>query len=353
MVKKLKNIVLHMGPDKTGSTAIQKTFHANAEQFERQGVLYLADRGRGKNNRTLSIVFCETEARARKLFGADEKQWDNGSKQYLELLQGKVAATKADTLVLSFEGLVHLNKKELKKLHTFLRSLAEDICVVLYAREPISYAISAMSQRVKTGRRAWSWHSPVLGYKDFFKRIIPEFGRENIHVRLYDSKTFPSANVVLDFLSMPVLKPLQQLNNEALGDAFKGNPGFSETGLLVGDRIVQILGSEAPIPFRKLFMDDLYRLKGQKPILSPRQHWLIKKRSAPHTKFLRQEFGIVFPEPTFSQADALSARPTSQELEFWARDLIARRLPNYRISRFRRIWRRSLCWCTDVLPSLY
>ncbi len=355
MMKKLKHIILHVGPDKTGTTAIQKTLYANAEQLERLGVLYVTGHVFGKNDRMLSIAFCETEARAKNLFNADKEPWENGSKQYLEQLQRRVATTMADILVLSYEGLVHLNKAEFKSLYTFLHLLTEDVCVVMYVREPASYAISALSQRVKTGRRAWLVHPPVLKYRNYLRRIISVFGRENINVRLFDPKKFPSANVVLDFLSMPVFKSLQQLSNETLEYSFEGNPSFSETGILVGDRIVEILGSKTPAPkcFRKLFMDDLYKLKGRKLMLSSSKFLLIKQLSACHTKFLRQEFDILFPEFTFSQIDALPTRPTSKELESLARDLIAHRLPNYRISWFRRIWRMFSCWCADALPSLY
>ncbi len=349
-MKKLRNIVLHMGPDKTGSTAIQEVLSSNAVSFEQLGVL--CSPSPYHNDKILAIAFSQTEERAVKIFHADKNHLE-ASEEYLQMVREKALSTAADTLILSYEGLVHLNQIELIRLYSFLQSLADKIHVVLYARSPESYATSAMCQRVKTGRRAHLKYPPVLQYMNFMEPIISVFGRECIDVRLFDQKIFPAGDVVLDFLSMPVLIMLQKLDRTALVRTFKGNPSFSQMGLLVGDRVVEILGGHAPYrgQFKALFADDLYLLKGQKIVLAPSQVRAIEKQSARHTKFLEQEFNIVFSDSISKASNKLPDGHTSWQIELMARDLIARKLPNYHLSMLRLGWRHFLCWGSDVLSG--
>jgi len=349
-MKKLKTLLLHMGPDKTGSTAIQHALGSNAEYFERSGVL--CSPSSFQNDRNLAVAFCKSDRRAGRLFNADKKR-RGASKKYLNEVQNRVAGTTADTLILSHEGLVKLNKAELIRLCSFLQALTESIHVVLYARPPGSYAISGMSQRVKTGRRAHLEYPPVIVYKDIIKRIVSVFGRECVELRRFDSKVFPSGDVVLDFLSMPVLKQLQNLDRKPLVNTFKGNPSFSRMGLLVGDRVLAILGAKAPVGqrFKALFAEDLYLLQGEKMALSPLQVLIIKTRSARHTKYLEREFGVVFSDPVLNTPGKLPDHHTSRQIELMARDLIALRLPGYRLSWTRRGWRWFLCWGADFLSG--
>jgi hypothetical protein len=346
-MKKLKNIMLHMGPDKTGSTAIQKTLSSNAAYFEKIGILFAADLGH--KDRLLPIAFCETQARIKQLFNTN-KEW-GGAKAYLSVLQKRVETTAADTLILSHEGLVHLNETELKELSSFLQSMAEQVHVVLYARSPVSYAISAMSQRVKTGRRAYlKGLPPVFQYRDVCERIISVFGRENVDMRLFDSKVFPSGDVVMDFLSVSMLKP-QHIDTKSLVRTFDVNSGFSGAGVQVGDRIVEILGAQVPSEkrFTELFFKDLHQLKGQKLTLSPKRLRAIRRLSKSHTEFLEQEFNIIFTWDTFNQSNDFVGSQKSSEVERIARDLIARRLPDYQLSWFQGVCRRLLCLREDVL----
>lgn len=347
-MRKLKSIVLHMGSDKTGSTDIQSVLSSNEKCFEKLGVIYSAGLNHKvtRNDRLLSIAFCESKDRAGQLFYASKNVWAIDSKKYISILKKNIGESEANVLVLSHEGMMHLNELELTRMSQFLFEIAESVSVVLYAREPASYAISAMTQRVKTGRRAWSMKQPpVIQFRDSLQRIISVFGRENVNVRLFDSNVFPSGDVVLDFLSIPPLKALHVLDKKALVREFKGNPGFSDTGLRVGDRIVEILGDQAPVGkrFRRIFSDDLYRLKGQKVTLSKQQSWWIQKISASEIEFLNHEFGVVFSNSTNIFCENLIQKKSSQEVETMARDLIALRLPAQQLSWLRGVWRRILC----------
>ncbi len=349
-MKKIRNIVLHMGADKTGSTAIQRALGNNAECFERLGVL--CSLSPSESDLLLLTAFCDDE-RAKKKFHVNEKQLAE-SKKYLNNVRERVRGTTADTLIFSHEGLMHLNNSELTQLYAFVHSLADNIHVVLYVRAPESYAISGMSQRVKSGRHPFMKSLPLHLYENIIKRIISVFGRECLDVRLFDSKVFPSGDVVLDFLSIPVLKQLQNLDRATLVNTFKVNPSLSWVGFQVGVRILAILKGQVPRgkPFKDLFCEDLCLLQGQKKIaLSPLQRLIIKMVSARHTNYLEREFSIAFSDYTPNPSNKLPNDQTSRQIELMARDLIAQRLPDYQISRIRLGWRWFLCGCVDLLSG--
>ena len=292
---KLKSIILHIGPDKTGSTAIQYTLAENVDLLESCGVLYSG--GTGRNDKALALAFSKNIRRALSRNSGRKPKRDHG---YVEKLQQRVKSSSADHLILSHEGLIHLTAEELWALREFLTGMSERVIVVLYARDPFSYALSAMSQRVKTGRRAWNYNPPVIAYQNHIEQWADVFGREALDVRLFSREVFPGGDVVLDFISMsPLKEALSDLDVSKLKQPFKGNPGFSDLAIRVGDRIVAILGdAEAPKGkiFKDLFFDDLSQLGSGKAELMPKQQKRILSLSRRHTEYLAREFNIVFPE---------------------------------------------------------
>jgi hypothetical protein len=342
-MSKLKSIILHIGPDKTGSTAIQRTLADNVDLLESCGVLYSG--GGGKNDRGLSLAFSETTRSNKSRNSGHKPKSDHG---YLEKLQQRVKSTSADHLILSFEGLIHLTVAEISMLQEFLKGLSERVTIVLYVRDPFSYALSAMSQRVKTGRRAWMYNPPIVKYQDLIERWSGVFGREALEVRLFSRDVFPDGDVVLDFISMPALKAaLNGLDVSNLKHQFEGNPGFSGLGVRVGDRIVTILGAETPKgkSFKSLFADELYRLNSGKAELTSMQKKGIRWFSRRHTQYLVREFNIVFPE-----LKELGKQPSvflEKSVETLACKIIASKLPEFRLGYARSGWRRLKCWTLE------
>tara|TARA_R110000822_G_scaffold159476_34_gene299752 strand:- start:33723 stop:34775 length:1053 start_codon:yes stop_codon:yes gene_type:complete len=340
---KLKSIILHIGPDKTGSTAIQRTLAGNAELLESCGVLYSS--GSGHNDKELAMTFSKViRSHISRNSGRKPKR-DHG---YLENLQQRVKSSSADHLILSHEGLIHLTVEELWALQEFLKGLSERVAVVLYARDPFSYALSAVSQRVLTGRRAWGYSLPIVEYKDHIERWSGVFGREALEVRLFSREVFPDGDVVLDFISMQALKgALNSLDASRLKSQFDVNPGFSGLAIRVGDRIIEILGNETPIGrnFKNLFFDALYQLNSGKAELTPTQKKLIRGFSRRHTEYLAREFNIAFPE--FKEPVKQSTPFLEKDVETLARKIIASKLPEFRLGYARSGWRRLKCWAFD------
>ena len=336
-----------MGPDKTGTTAIQKTLAANPGFLAQGNVVYSS--GIGHNDKNLSLYFCDSDERSKELFGVKKSGCKESLDAYISALKERSDAGCFETLILSHEGLVHLNLVELSNLKNFLTELSNELSVVLYARSPESYAISAMCQLVKTGRRAQLLMPPILRYQEFLGRILTIFGRDKVAVRAFDPKLFPSGDVVLDFLSIPDLESLSSLSLEFFDFSFKGNPSFTGLGLRVGDRIVDILAGVhlKSSEFKTLFADELYQFKGEKIKLTPLQLKVVQARSESHSEFLAREFGVYFSNPSLLYKTDTSDYFCSKDVEDFAREIIEKRLPEHKLSKITILWRNIKCFVED------
>ncbi len=329
-LKKVKSLVLHVGPDKTGSTAIQRALWNNHQILNNYSVQYSSNLR--PNDRWLTSAFCNSKKRALELFGSKGAIFFDEAERNVKRLLAKVSEVEPEILVLSHEGLVHLNSDELKKLKNFLISIADNIFIILYARSPISYALSAMSQRVKTGRRAWKPKPPYLQYELIIEKLIRVFGENQINVRIFDKKKFPQGDVVKDFFS---IEPLKMIPIDTFKKNLISNPSLSSNGLLVGDKVIQLLGGSTPntgVPFRKLFENDLHSIKGNKPSLSKYQKYIINRFTKRDKRYLKHTFGIVFFDNSLTQTTTTCRELSKREIETMALDLIKKRLPEHMIT---------------------
>ena len=102
-------------------------------------------------------------------------------------------------LVFSYEGFGALTEIGLQKFRSFALEYATVCDVVYYVRNPMSYAVSALSQRVKMGRKAWCEDDlPIQYHEDILNLICRVFGFDNCHVRLYDRSALADGNVIVD-----------------------------------------------------------------------------------------------------------------------------------------------------------
>lgn len=333
MEKRFDRIVLHAGPDKTGTTAIQYALNHSRSFLAARGIMYSS--GFSRNDWGLTLYFCTQLHRFVDPNNSRQSQerLQQIGEQYFATLQREMATSEARTLILSHEGLIHLTRDELSRLHDFLKSQADSIEVVIYARDPVSYAKSAMSQRVKTGRRAWGNHPPVLRYRTYCQKLMAVFGQSAVFARKYDKSLFPEGNVVLDFLSMLELNADDRATIVSHSPVDR-NPSLSGTSLQVGDRMISLLGEAVRTgpDFRERFLPSLLELGGDKIELSRRRYRLIMTLASSHTRFLEREFDIVFDiEDADKDARKRKSTVSRREIDRLARQIISDVMPEARL----------------------
>ena len=288
---KFERAILHVGPDKTGSTAIQKTLDKSREILAKNNICYAI----GHRHHKLASYF-DKEKISNFSFYKDYSSSDiiERDNSYIKLLHEQIKNSRENEIIYSFEGFIHLTVNQLEDMRSFLLDHSNKILVVVYAREPISYAKSAMSQRVKTGRTSWGKHLPYLKYKNLITKLVTVFGENNIEVRKFCKSSFPQGDVVLDFLSLFNIQ--QSDTNFIIEKSPERNISLSHNGLLVGERVIQLLNGrfKTGADFKKNIGHYLTKIDGPPITLDSKQIKAINNCSREHSKYLENKFGVIF-----------------------------------------------------------
>ena len=295
-IKKFRKAILHVGGDKTGSKAIQLALDRSRDLLSHHGIFYPD----GVWHAEFGSCFCDCPENY--VFNYESGHKDRNfinerDARYLSWLRTELESVSDDFLVLSYEGYVSLDESALQKMRLFIDEYAETCEVVLYVRAPLSYAISAMSQRVKIGAPYWrDDFLPIFPFRHYLEKLCNVFGRESINVRKFDRDTLVNGDVVFDFLS--VIQLPDNVACEIAGQSNDANTSLSAEALLIGQRIIELLeeyGISGPV-FVQRFAGFLGKIKGGKIHLSAQQASVIRSASQAHCDYLATEFGIVFTE---------------------------------------------------------
>ena len=192
---KKKTLYLHIGTDKTGSTAFQRFCRDNAEGLAERGVVYLrAARGGSWNHHAAYDRTNEGE------FGC----WTD--------IADELHSSPQSLGLVSFEGFYHIKAEPLQTIAERLAGL--EVKVLIYLRRQSDMVRSGVAQRIKQGGH----HLPLSEYNaenlaaigqdygpilDRFARV---FGADNLIVRRYEASRWPAGNLILDALDAVGLK---------------------------------------------------------------------------------------------------------------------------------------------------
>jgi len=180
-------ITLHIGTDKTGSTAIQKMLFWNQEFLKKKGYLYPRVGMMHYDHANLSIALKNKEF------------------HIFEDLKKEINSYNIKHIIFSHEGFYHLNKEILLKFYYFLKSLNKgDIKIILYLRRQDEMIESGMLQQMKTNEKMFDldalkeiFYLEHLNYFNLVKKFDEIFGKENVILRPYGKKFLPYKDSLL------------------------------------------------------------------------------------------------------------------------------------------------------------
>lgn len=221
----MKKLILHIGYNKTGTTAIQKGFDHNRKALERHGVFY-PKKCRGKRKSPAHHSLAES-----LLFRINKPLPDFVNTKiyskypfdhYWKLLKDELSQSRAQTVFISSEAFSRLRghpeqmefiKDQLKDYH---------LSILVYLRSQPEFLESAYNQSVKRGHETRTVDELMQsGWMniDYFKELeqwASVFGSEKIIVRIFNKKKMPGG-VVADVLKvLKMLKVLKVLKEEGL-----------------------------------------------------------------------------------------------------------------------------------------
>jgi hypothetical protein len=213
-LSKQKNILIHVGPPKTGTSAIQAWLLKNRKQLKKAGVYYpkhLQDENEISSGNFLSIL-SKNE---------DTNEYDIDLPKLQQLLE-KFEAMHCNTLLLSSE---HFHN-HLISLFCYLPNAQ----YIFYVRHPLSIIESSYHQEVKRhGRKTLLKLPTQITFNHFmaFLNVCSEFATVPA-IRFYDKALLEGDNLIADFTALLSPEPIK------LAEDKKVNPrlGFGELELM-------------------------------------------------------------------------------------------------------------------------
>jgi len=218
------HLVLHIGPHKTGSTAIQQALWQGREALAAAGVFtWFADR---MPEKALALAFAgpglidQPDTRRHFASAALARDWSEGRWQEFE---AAAEASGAPVAVLSSE---HFATPRLPgPVFARLARRFAPITVVAYARAPEGLFLSMLAQSLRAGRHRIGDLPLPGGYRYPYRRLLAGWaevaGEASLVVRNFARENLAGGDVVTDFFAVlrrfaPVAEPRPVRANESL-----------------------------------------------------------------------------------------------------------------------------------------
>lgn len=215
-VQNKMNCILHIGTEKTGTTAIQDFLYQNRELLKQEGYGVLTSVGM-KNNRGLAS-YAMRDNRSDDYFVAHgivtllnkfehDKLVEEDFKQEIKELNDS-----CHTILITSE---HFHSRcvypdEINKLKSFLMQYFKKIDVIVYLRPQVDVVTSLYSTFVRAGGiktfddfviSNCTKNNPYYNYDELLTKWSNSFGHENLKVRIFDKTHLLNGDIVSDFLS--------------------------------------------------------------------------------------------------------------------------------------------------------
>ncbi len=204
----IKEILLHVGLHKTASTSIQWTLaqEQNRLLLEQLGIHY-PNSWPSNHSDPLSTLFADNpqDLIFHVLRGYSVEDIERERESFITQFLEEIRVTKARRLLLSGEGVSHLNRSGLVRLREFLKAVAAPdvtIRVIVYVRNPLDMSISMIQQQSRTGMLTAA--SSILRHqekvKDHFRgdlgKMAAVFGDKALEVYAFEeAKAYPGGPV--------------------------------------------------------------------------------------------------------------------------------------------------------------
>ncbi|GAP74584.1 hypothetical protein W04_1100 [Pseudoalteromonas sp. SW0106-04] len=181
-----KKIIIHAGPGKTGTSAIQSWLSSNIELLKSHGIHYPAHEVDSNSVSSGNLL---------KVLKSDGKHWVVDEVKLKQLVSA-FESSKCEVLLLSSEHFYSV----IEELHRML----PEAKFLLYFRNPVDMLESNYNQGVKRHGFTHKFSPPEkigTGYLERFKSLLSLLGTNHLFVRSYDLANQFDGGVVEDFLS--------------------------------------------------------------------------------------------------------------------------------------------------------
>jgi hypothetical protein len=303
-MKRFRQIFLHIGPHKTGTSAIQRMADENRVVLTRRGILYPSGRWHGQ----LGSCFARNKLAYvynRHAGFTDSAAIDQSDAAYQARLLQELEESECHDAVFSYEGFIDLGPDDIRELIDFLRDRSDDIRVIAYCRHPLSFAPSEISQRVRMGLpsgRNDIENPPIPRFKLYFEKFANVLGRERMILSDFSKNALHRNDVRMDLLHKIGFPDCYE-NEISLTDDPTNESLSAEAAVIAVEMIKSAPDLAQNNHFFKRYNSFLGSIKGAPIRLSEDEKELVMIASRPHLEYLRETFGIELQEPEENSRD--------------------------------------------------
>jgi hypothetical protein len=258
-----KNLIIHAGTHKTGTSSLQKSF----KNFDNSNIRYLSF---DEENHSIPIYSCFTSDPSEYHIYKNKKITINKinqlNDQWLKIFSEELSLPHR-TLILSGEDIGLLKYEELIRLKFFVKNYNRKPIIYIYVRPPQHLASSLLQQWIRGGLKKCP-KIQITFYQERIQSLAEAFGLENLRIR--DFSKLHDRSVVKDFSScIGVKNPPKEIRaNESLFlDAVRALFIFNRFG-------IQSFGSSDHMIARNKFIRLLNSLSPQQSFKLPEKHCL-------------------------------------------------------------------------------
>jgi hypothetical protein len=206
----MKQLILHIGMHKTGSTSIQNSFNGiqTAE-------LTYADLGSANHSLPLYTAFADdpTDFHLHRRSNKTESEVLAIQTKLLEQLEQQLSGFSGQRLLISGEDMSRLPPSGVQRLKEVCVRYFDDIQVRAYVRTPTEFRTSMFQQALKGGLRCYEHQDPQYRFR--FEKYQAIFGSTKVGFRLFAPARFPGQSVVQDFAQWIGVDPSQIVEKRA------------------------------------------------------------------------------------------------------------------------------------------
>lgn len=198
----MKQLYIHIGTGKTGTTALQNFLDLNNNQLEKFSIKYADTFKFNSLHHKLCINF------TRQKFNYEDRVIE--VKKALQVLIEEAKNSSCKKIIISSEDFPGVTEDEIKNIYIDELGKYFDINVIVYLRRQDEYLESWNAQLIKTGTFTSDIYSlknqlsskGLFDYYSMIEKWSKYIGKQNIHVKVYEKGQFFKQNIFNDFMTI-------------------------------------------------------------------------------------------------------------------------------------------------------
>jgi len=200
-------IILHLGGNKTGTTALQSTLYAQRQILAAHGILYPDLKILDESTRShwpLAVAFMNKPHEYYLLKDREigKAEADDFTQNVLDRLDSQISGAGCQVVILSSEALSMLEDDELVRFRNYFKTRYGDVTAIYFGREPAASLISFYQQALVGGENVLLENlvnTKNLKFGTISESLARVFGGD-LKVRKFDRESLLQGDLIADFL---------------------------------------------------------------------------------------------------------------------------------------------------------